>query len=98
MTDQPKNILNRNLDVLNRKVSYQENIWSPLSKEMTLGEALLEIQSDKYRQKICKLRSILRSGLRNEYSSHKRTLPAVTFCGTFQDERKKVKCNSYYFI
>lgn len=95
MTGQNQNISSFNLDVLNKQISYQANTWSPISKEMTIKEALLEIQSNKYKQQVSKLRSILQSGQKDEYTCHKRTLPAVTFCGTFDGERKKAKLKTY---
>jgi hypothetical protein len=41
------------------------------------------------------LRSLILKGNKVEYNSHKRTLPAVTFCGTFDGERKRTKIKSY---
>lgn len=95
MQDQSQNISSLSLDVLNKQISYQANTWSSLSKEMTIKEALLEIQSNKHKQQVSKLRSILQVGQKDEYTSHKRTLPAVTFCGTFEGERKRAKIKTY---
>jgi hypothetical protein len=95
MQDQNQNILPSKLDVINKRISYQDNTWSPLSKELTIYEALQEIQSNKYKKQVSNLRSLLQSGNKEEYTSHKRTLPAVTFCGTFDRERKKLKIKSY---
>lgn len=95
MQDQQQNISSLNLDILNKQISYQANTWSSLSKEMTIKDALLEIQSNKHKQQVSKLRSILQAGQKDEYTSHKRTLPAVTFCGTFDGVRKKAKLKTY---
>ena len=62
---------------------------------MTVKEALLEIQSDKHKQQVTYLRNLLQNDKKEEYTSHKRTLPAVTFCGTFDGERKKSKIKNY---
>ena len=98
MQDQQQNISSLTLEVLDKKVSYQGNTWSNLSKELTIKEALIEIQSNKHQQQVSKLRNLLQSGQKEEYSNHKRTLPAVTFCGTFVGERKKAKLKQYNFI
>lgn len=95
MQKKSQNISPSNLDVLNKQISYQTNTWSSVSKELTIKEALLEIQSNKHKQQISRLRSILQTGNKDEYSSHKRTLPAITFCGTFNGERKKAKLKTY---
>ncbi len=87
-----KNSLN---EVLNKKISYQTNTWSTLTKEMTICEVLFEIKSDKYKVQVLNLRKLLETNKKEEYSSHKKTLPAVTFCGTFNGERKKSKIQSY---
>ena len=62
---------------------------------MTIAEVLREIQSDEHNDQVQNLRSLILTGKREEYNSHKRTLPAVTFCGTFDAERKKSKIKSY---
>lgn len=82
-------------DILNKGVSYQINTWSSFSKEMTIKEALLEIHSDKHKQQVTDLRNLLLNDKKEDYTSHKRTLPAVTFCGTFDGERKKSKIKNY---
>jgi len=83
------------MEVLGRRVSYQANAWSSLSKEMTIHDALIEIKSDKYKQQVNGLRILLQNGKKEDYNSHKKNLPAVTFCGTFDIERKKAKLKSY---
>lgn len=95
MSDNSQHTSTFNLDVLDKQISYHVNIWSLPSKEMTIKEALLEIKSTNYKQRILRLRSILQAGNKDEYSIHKRTLPAVTFCGTFDRERKKSKLKAY---
>lgn len=89
---------NRKSDILNSKVSYQLNTWADLSIELTIDEVLKQIQSNKYEDKIQKLRLLLENGNEEEYNSHKRTLPAVTFCGTFEKTRKKENIKIYNSI
>jgi hypothetical protein len=81
-------------DLYNKLVSFQKNAWSPLSKEISIAQALKEIKSDKYKQQVLGLRSLLEIGDRENYNSHKKNLPAITFCGTFNRVRKKedIKC------
>jgi hypothetical protein len=81
--------------ILNQRVSYQQNAWSSLCKELTIHEALDEIKSDTHKQQVTNLRNLLKSGNKEGYNNHKKNLPAVTFCGTFDGERKKIKLQSY---
>lgn len=81
--------------VFNKRTSYQINTWSAFSMEMTISQVLLEIQSDKHKAQVLNLRNLLLNDKKEEYTSHKKTLPAVTFCGTFDGERKKSKIKSY---
>lgn len=83
------------VEILNKVVSYQKNTWSAFSKEMTISEVLQEIQSDIHKSQVQNLRSLLQQNKRDEYNSHKRTLAAVTFCGTFDGERKKSNIKNY---
>lgn len=85
-------------DILARRTSFQINAWSSLSKEMTIKEVLLDIQSDKHRYQVLSLRKLLIEDKKGEYTTHKRTLSAVTFCGTFDGERKKPKIKEYNSI
>ena len=69
-----------NLNILQSKVSYQGNTWTSLSEELTIKEVLEEIKSSKYENKIAKLRNLLLDDKKEEYNTHKKNLPAVTFC------------------
>lgn len=82
-------------EILNKRVSYQKNTWSAFSKEMSISDVLEEIKSDKHNVQVQYLRLLISKGSKEEYNSHKRTLSAVTFCGTFDAERKKTKIKSY---
>ena len=94
-----QNISAAKLDtILQQKVSYQANAWSPLSKELTITETLNLIKSDTYKLQISNLRNLLKIGDQEGYTSHKKNLPAVTFCGSFAAERKKTKIKSYNSI
>jgi len=86
------------VEIFNKRVSFQNNAWSAFSKEITISEVLLEIQSDKHKTQVQNLRSLLQQDKKEEYNSHKRTLPGVTFCGTFDGERKKTKIKTYNFL
>lgn len=86
------------VEILNKRVSFQNNTWSAFSKEITINEVLQEIQSVKHKTQVQNLRILLQNGKKEEYNSHKRTLPAITFCGTFDGERKKTKIKTYNFV
>jgi len=76
-------------NILNKNVSYQDNAWTPLSKELTIKQVLDSIKSGNYVRQISKLRNLLKQGELEKYSIHKKNLPAVTFCGIFNEKRRK---------
>lgn len=81
--------MNVDLDnILKSKISLRENVWSPLSQEITISDALERIKNGKYKNAIEKLRIYLNKGKKNTYDDNKKRLPAVTFCGIFDDSRK----------
>lgn len=83
---------------LELKVSYQSNTWTPIAKELTIREVLFEIKSAKHYLQVSRLRQLLREGNEDDYNIYKRTLPSVTFCGTFDGKRKKEFLKTYNFI
>ncbi|HCZ34896.1 MAG TPA: hypothetical protein DHV26_03115 [Cytophagales bacterium] len=85
-------------DPLNQVVSFQSNAWTSLSKEMTVVEALNDIKSGKYRDQVLRLRSIIRAGDKENYNSHKKNLPAITFCAAFNGIRRKDQIKSYNYL
>lgn len=85
-------------DILYKLVSFQENAWSELSKEMSILAILEEVKSDKYKEQILFLRSLLGSEDNEDYNSHKKNLPAITFGGTFKGRRKKENIKTYNSI
>ncbi|SDH07594.1 Primase C terminal 2 (PriCT-2) [Flavobacterium omnivorum] len=87
-----------NLNILQSKVSYQGNTWTSLSEELTIKEVLEEIKSSKYENKIAKLRNLLLDDKKEEYNTHKKNLPAVTFCATFEKKRRRENIKTYNSI
>ena len=85
-------------EILKYSVSYQENTWAKLSKEITIQESLLLIKSETFKQKIDNLRNYLNAGNKAEYDKNKVKLPAVTFCATFEEKRKKEELKNYNSI
>lgn len=79
----------------NIKVSYQENTWSSISKEISIIETLNIIKSDILKGKILTLRNKLENGKEEFYDNNKKKLPAVTFCATFNENRKKENLKKY---
>lgn len=82
-------------ELLHKKVSYQTTAMSPLSKDMTIGEVLNEIKSDKYLKQVRNLRALILNGQIEEYNIQKKNLPAVTFCGIFEGKRRKEFLKDY---
>lgn len=83
------------IECKNIKVSYQENTWSNISKEITINETLNIIHSELLKSKIERLRKELENGNKDYYDSNKKSLPAVTFSATFQENRRKDKLKEY---
>lgn len=81
--------------ILKSEVSYQKDTWASLSKQMTIEAVLKEIQSDIYSERVNRLRELLTEGDNEAYKTEKLKLPAVTFCGTFNQARKKENLKEY---
>lgn len=82
-------------NILNYKVSYQPNTWSPISTELTIGTILDQIKTGKYKNQIEVLRKKLESGDVDYYDQFKKHLPAVTFSATFNSRRTKENITTY---
>lgn len=83
------------MDLLQRKVSFQKDTWSPISHELSIGDVLEAIKNGKYKQHILTLRDFIRNGEKDKYNDHKKRLPAVCFCATFENNRKKEFLKEY---
>lgn len=81
--------------ILNCKVSYQNDTWGKVSKQITIDDVLNEIKGGKYFNHIEKLRKLLEQGDDESYKAEKLKLPAITFCGTFNEVRKKDNLKEY---
>lgn len=83
-------------DILNLKISFQENTWTNVSAiEPTIKSILEEIQSDKYKQQVTDLRTNLNKGNTDYYNDNKKRLPAVTFSATFNTSRTRENVKHY---
>lgn len=80
---------------INKLVSYQKNTWAVFSREIAIKDVLFDIKSQKYKFIIDKLRNYINEGDIEAYKAEKLRLPAVTFCGTFDIERKKSSLKIY---
>lgn len=76
-------------------VSFQSNTFSPITKELSIEETLNLIKSDHLKEKITILREFYLCNEKDSYNAEKLQLPAVTFCGNFDSERKKDKLINY---
>lgn len=81
--------------ILIKKVSYQDNAWSPICKELIIKEVLNDIKNGKYASQINSLRDLIKEENLEEYNIHKKSLPAVTFCGLFDGRRKRESIKNY---
>jgi hypothetical protein len=82
-------------EIVEKKVSFQPNVWSPMSQELSIGTVLDSMRNGKYASEILDLRKFLAEGNAERYESHKKRLPAVTFCGTFGQKRNKENLQQY---
>lgn len=81
--------------ILSSNVSYQNDTWSNLSKQITIETALGNIKGDLYKKQVEHLRDLLKHGQNDSYKVEKLKLPAVTFCGVFTDSRRKENLKEY---
>ncbi len=72
-----------------KPVSFQNSAFSSIAKEISILDVLESIRDGLYSKQISYLRDLLSTAQLDEYSKQKRNLPAVTFCGTFEGQRKK---------
>ena len=82
-------------EILKTKVSFQENTWSKITNELTIEEVLNQIKSNKYKVQIEELRNKLKENDYDFYDSNKKKLAAVTFCATFNSDRKIESLKKY---
>lgn len=85
-------------EILQYKVSFQSATWMPINEELTIKAALSEIKSEKHIKQITNLRQLIRNGNDEGYGVHKKSLPSVTFCATFNEKRKKENLKTYNYL
>jgi len=71
-------------NILNIEVSFQENTWTEITKNISIQQVLNIIKKEEYKNVIGKLRNELQKGNIEYYNSNKKRLPAVTFSGIFK--------------
>lgn len=76
-------------------ISKYENTFAMSNTEVSLIEELELIKNGKYSAEILKCRSFINQGNINAYKVAKRTLPAITFSGTFNGPHKKENLKKY---
>lgn len=74
-------------DWLKIQVSYFPNKTSQATQQMSLGDALSTIQSNRFEMLIAELRKFKAEGKQDKADAIKSNLPAVTFCATFYGRR-----------
>ncbi|MBT4264445.1 MAG: hypothetical protein HOD85_09590 [Deltaproteobacteria bacterium] len=80
--------------VLNTCVSYQQNL-SASTEDATLASVLDEIKQEKYFESINYLRTLYSSGDIASYTAKKKNLPGITFCASFNSNRRKESLKQY---
>lgn len=83
-------------DLLDIKVSVQEDTWSEIKSEIKLKQVLDYIKNEKLKNQIETLRTQLENGNKTFYDNYKKKLPAVTFSGSF--EKRRVLSNIKQYI
>lgn len=83
------------MDLLQTKVSYQENTWSEIAFDTTIESILSDIKSDKHKIQVENLREQLKRGNKEYYDNYKKKLPAVTFSATFNAKRTGENLKNY---
>jgi len=84
--------------LLNLKVSLQPKIWLPVDKEISIEDVLNTIQSCQLEPEIEQVRQFLLEKDMDSFAMYKRGLPAVTFCGCFDHQRKTENLTSYNYV
>lgn len=88
MASKPEN------EVLSSLISFYPFLWSSSNETCTIGSILEDLREGKYRSIVVRMRDLYLSDT-EAYNVVKRGLPAVTFCGTFQNERRKENLQHY---
>jgi hypothetical protein len=91
----PTKTMQETNDILDIKVSFQENTWTNVSVDLTIKTVLDDIKSDKYKKQVTDLRTNLDNGNTDYYDNNKKRLPAVTFSATFNSNRTKENVKDY---
>ncbi len=83
-------------EVISKQISFQPNAWSPIQKEVSIGEVIKDIKRGKYVEEVSRLRAYLHNGEKEKYDIYKKRLPGVTFCANFNGSRKKELISTYH--
>ena len=76
--------------ILSKKVSYVDKANSKyITKSVSIKEVLESTKNGQLEYQISKLRRFISNGQYDLYDTNKKFLPAVTFCGVFNERRKK---------
>ena len=84
--------------LLSLKVSLQPKIWLPIEKEISIEAVLNKIQSCQLEAEIDRIRQLLYAGEMESFAMYKRSLPAVTFCGCFDRQRRTENLKNYNYV
>jgi hypothetical protein len=85
-------------ELIAKKVSYQKNAWSKLEKELTIKETLEIIKRGDLKDETNVLREFLKKSEFEKYDAFKKRLPGVTFCATFNQNRRLDAIKDYNYV
>lgn len=84
-------------ELLELEVTYFDKLWTA-PKATNLKNIFNEIKSEKHGRIADYLKELYYKGDTENYKTHKRWLPVVTFCATFEGGRKKEHLKNYNYI
>lgn len=82
-------------ELLSIMVSYQKSSLAKISSEVSLGNVLNAIANEDLEKQIATLRVKLNEGDKAFYNTNKKHLPAITFSGLFNVNRKLIDLKKY---
>lgn len=83
------------LTIRTMMTSFQDNSWSGISKNLTVGQCLATIKTGTYQTTVTRLRTYLSNKQPDLYDQEKRKLPAVTFSACFKEKRNRGAVATY---
>lgn len=85
--------------ILSKKVSYVDKANSKhITRSVSINDVLTSTKNGQLEYQINRLRQFISNGQYDLYDTNKKFLPAVTFCGVFNERRKKDCLIDYNYL